>query len=367
MMGNTLGVYIHVPFCKSKCPYCDFYSVTDISLVDSYINSICSQITYWCQKIKKEVDTIYFGGGTPSIIGTERVLKIISFIKSNFNVKKDAEITLEVNPGDCFLLDFKKLKAVGVNRISLGAQSLNNSQLKILGRRHSAGDIIKSVNIIKSAKIKNISLDLILGVPGQKNEDIREFVDFCKNNKIPHVSAYILKVEKGTPYYFNKKNLIFYSDDKLADIYLYTCKLLNDSGYSHYEISNFAKNGFESKHNLKYWKLGEYLGVGPAAHSLINGKRFYYEKDLKKFINNHFVIDEKNFEAEKEFVMLTLRTKWGIKNSEYKKYFGCDIPKKYFEKVKKFERFGLANINEDGINLTEKGFLLSNYIISEII
>ena len=366
MVNDTLGVYIHVPFCKSKCPYCDFYSVTDISLIDSYVNSICSQINYWGKKTKKDVDTIYFGGGTPSLIGTEKILKILSFIKNNFNVKKTAEITLEVNPGDCFFIDFEKLKSEGVNRISLGAQSLNDSQLKILGRRHGVEDIIKSVDIIKSAKIENISLDLILGAPEQTDEDIKTFADFCKDSKIPHVSAYILKVEKGTPYYFNKEKLNFYSDDNLADIYLYACKLLSESGYNHYEISNFAKSGFESKHNLKYWKLNEYLGIGPAAHSLIDGKRFYYEKDLKKFISDPKVKKEENFEAEKEFVMLALRTKWGIKNGEYKAFFGKDIPKKYFKKTKKFESFGLVTTAEDEIKLTEKGFLLSNYIISEI-
>ncbi len=365
MTGNTLGVYIHVPFCKSKCPYCDFYSITDISLIDSYINSICSQVNYWGRKVKKEIDTIYFGGGTPSAIGTENILKIISFIKNSFCVKKTAEITLEVNPGDCFVLDFSKLKDAGINRISLGAQSLNDSHLKILGRRHSVEDIIKSVDIVKSSKLENISLDLILGAPEQKKEDIKEFVDFCEKNRISHVSAYILKVEKGTPYYFNKENLIFYSDDELADMYLYVCNLLNGSGYGHYEISNFAKKGFESKHNLKYWKLDEYLGIGPAAHSLISGKRFYYEKDLKKFINDPKVIEKENFEKEKEFIMLALRTKWGIKNSKYKNLFGCDIPKKYFEKGKKFRQFGLINMDDEEINLTEKGFLLSNYIISE--
>ena len=235
-----------------------------------------------------------------------------------------------------------------------------------MGRRHGADDVIKSVDIIKSAKIENISLDLILGVPEQRYEDIKTFADFCKDSKIPHVSAYILKVEKGTPYYFNKEKLNFYSDDNLADIYLYACKLLSESGYIHYEISNFAKSGFESKHNLKYWKLNEYLGIGPAAHSLIDGKRFYYEKDLKKFISDPKVKKEENFEAEKEFVMLALRTKWGIKNEEYKDFFGKNIPKKYFEKAKKFESFGLVNTAKDGVSLTEKGFLLSNYIISEI-
>lgn len=367
MMSNTLGVYIHVPFCKSKCPYCDFYSLTDVSLIDDYINALCGELNHWSQKIKKEVDTVYFGGGTPSVIGTENILKILSFIKSSFSVKKAAEFTLEVNPGDCFLLDFAKLKENGVNRISLGAQSLNDSQLKILGRRHSAEDIIKAVNVIQSATIENISLDLILGTPGQKVSDIKAFVDFCEKNKIPHISAYILKVEKGTPYYFNKEKFDFYDDDKLADIYLYASEILNECRYNHYEISNFAKKGFESKHNLKYWKLDEYLGIGPAAHSLVGGKRFYYEKNLKNFISSPKTINEGNFEAEKEFVMLAWRTKWGITNEEYRKNFGCDIPKRYFEKGKKFEKYGFVSLENNGINLTEKGFLLSNYIISEII
>lgn len=367
MVDNMLGVYIHVPFCKSKCPYCDFYSVVDISLADDYVNAICGQISYWGKKIKKEVETIYFGGGTPSVIGAERILKILSFIRNNFNVKETAEITLEVNPGDCISFDFAKLKNGGINRISLGAQSLNDSRLKILGRRHNSKDVIKSVNIIKSAKIKNISLDLILGAPEQKKREIKEFIDFCEENKIPHISAYILKVEKGTPYYFNKENLTFYNGDELADIYLYFCEALNKHGYNQYEISNFAKTGFESKHNLKYWRLDEYLGIGPAAHSLIGGKRFYYEKNLKKFINSPKIINEGNFEAEKEFVMLALRTKMGVESKQYKKKFGKDIPKDYFDKGKKFQKYELVNIENGRISLTEKGFLLSNYIISEII
>ena len=222
------------------------------------------------------------------------------------------------------------------------------------------------MGIIKSAKIKNISLDLILGAPEQKNEDVKEFIDFCDKNEVPHVSAYILKVEKGTPYYFNKEKLNFYNDDKLADIYLYACRVLKKYAYTHYEISNFSKEGFESKHNLKYWKLNEYLGIGPAAHSFIDSKRFYYEENLKEFINCPKVTIEESFEPEKEFVMLALRTKWGVLNKEYKKFFGVDIPKRYFEKGKKFEGLGLVNINKSGINFTEKGFLLSNYIISEI-
>ena len=186
MENNTLGIYIHVPFCVSKCPYCDFYSLTDISLIDDYINALCRELNHWSKKIKKEVDTIYFGGGTPSTLGTENILKILSFVKSNFNVKETAEITLEVNPGDCFLLDFAKLKESGINRISLGAQSLDNSQLKILGRRHSLKDIIESVNIIKSAKIENISLDLILGTPGQNPKNIKTQHKTNNINKTQH-------------------------------------------------------------------------------------------------------------------------------------------------------------------------------------
>lgn len=366
-MKKSLGIYIHIPFCKSKCPYCNFYSLPyDKNLVTNYIIKLNKEIEKWGQKLGSKVDTIYFGGGTPSVLTTEEMLKILFCIKENFKLASP-EITVEANPGDAEFLDFEKLNYYGVNRISLGAQSLCDSGLKILGRRHNVKDIESSVKIIKESRINNISLDLILGIPEQKISNIYDFIYFCHQNDIPHISSYLLKIEKNTPYYFNKDNLAFWDDDKLADFYLYTSDNMKKFGYLHYEISNFAKKGFESRHNLKYWNLDDYLGLGPSAHSLIFGKRFYYENDLNKFINSGNVISEGLFEPEKELVMLLLRTKEGLTNKKFKNKFGKNIPKIYFERAKKFEEYGYLNCTENSICLTEKGFLVSNSIISEIL
>ena len=367
MDKETLGLYIHVSFCTRKCPYCSFYSVpNEKNLVNKYIAALCKEIQKWGKKTDFEVDTIYFGGGTPSVLKTEELLKIIFCIKDNFKIMYP-EVTIEINPGDYKNLDFEKLCYYGVNRISLGAQAINDSALKILGRRHSAQDITDSIEIIKNSKIKNISLDLIIGSPEQKTSDICDFIYFCKENNIPHISSYILKIEENTPYYFNKDNLVFYSEDKLADFYFYTCAVMRKFGYFHYEISNFSKKGFESRHNLKYWNLDNYLGLGPSAHSLFCGKRFYYANDLSGFIMDPKVTFEGDFEPEKELIMLSLRTCDGLTNQKFKNKLGKDIPKIYFERAKKFENYGFLECKNDSIKLTEKGFLVSNSIISEIL
>lgn len=365
MSKSNLGIYIHVPFCRSKCPYCDFYSLTDDSQKEKYVNAVCRELELRGKKIDKTVDTIYFGGGTPSLLLADDTIKILQTVKDNFKVL-NPEITMEINPADTEFLDLERLKFNGLNRASLGAQAVNNSQLKILGRRHNTDDIKKSVNLLKVCGINNISLDIILGVPEQKNENIEEFVNFCSANDIPHISAYMLKIEDGTPYYFNKENLKFWSDDELADFYNYVCEILREHGYSHYEISNFAKDGFESRHNLKYWNLDDYLGIGPSAHSFVDGKRFYYEKNLKNFIDNAKIEYEKT-DLEKEFIMLALRTKWGITNESFKEKVGYDLPKIYFDRAKKFEEYGLVKCSESEIKINESGFLVSNAIISEII
>lgn len=365
MSDKNLGIYIHVPFCRSKCPYCDFYSITDDSSLEKYVDAVCRELEGWGKKANKIVDTIYFGGGTPSVLSVDNIIKILNAVKENFKFK-NPEITMEINPADAEFLDFKKLKFYGLNRVSVGAQSLSDSQLRILGRRHNAEDIKKSVNLIKSCGISNISLDMILGVPEQKNEDIRRFADFCVDNDIPHISAYILKIEVGTPYYFNKAGLKFWGDDGLADFYGCACDVLKERGYSHYEISNFSKDGFESRHNLKYWFLDDYLGIGPSAHSFMQGKRFYYEKNLKKFIDDAR-IEHEECDLEKEFIMLALRTKWGVTNESFKGKVENELPKIYFERAKKFERYGLVECFDTGIKINESGFLVSNAIISEII
>lgn len=367
MVKDNLGIYIHIPFCKKKCPYCSFYSVpNEENFVDRYVTVLCEEIKKWGQKTGFVVDTIYFGGGTPSTLKTEELLRILFCIKENFKLK-GPEVTIEINPGDYNNIDFEKISYYGVNRISLGAQSIKDSALKILGRRHNFRDIIGSVETFKKAKISNISLDLIIGTPEQKMSDIYDFIYFCKENDIPHISSYMLKIEENTPFYFNKDNLKFFSEDEFADFYFYTCDTMKKFSFFHYEISNFSKKGYESKHNLKYWNLDNYLGLGPSAHSLLCGKRFYYENDLNKFISSPEIVSEGDFEPEKEFIILSLRTANGLTNQKFKEKIVKDIPEIYFEKARKFEKHGFLECNNDSIKLTEKGFLVSNAIISEIL
>lgn len=367
MQKDFLGVYIHVPFCKSKCPYCDFYSVPcSDNLIEKYVETVCDELFKYSLQTDKTVDTIYFGGGTPSLLEPKYISKILENIQKNFKISSP-EITMEINPADGDMKYFTELKNIGINRISLGVQSFDDSQLKILGRRHAVKDSVKSFENAKSVGINNISFDLMLGVPEQNPKIIDGFFDFCQSNKIPHISAYILKIEKGTPYFYNKNNLNFPTDDQAADIYEYVCKKANGSGYNHYEISNFSYDNFESRHNMKYWNLDEYIGVGPGAHSLFKNKRFYYSRNLSEFINTPKTLSEGIFEPEQEYIILSLRTKNGIVSRNFQKKFNKIIPEKYFQRAKKFIECGLIEKFDEGFRLTEKGFLLSNFVISRII
>lgn len=367
MHKDFLGIYIHVPFCKSKCPYCDFYSVPfSEDIIEKYVKSVCNELFKYSLKTDKIVDTIYFGGGTPSLLSTKHIFKILENIQKNFRVS-NPEITMEINPADCDIQYFSEIKNMGVNRISLGVQSFQYSQLKILGRRHTVEDSVKSFESIKSVGITNISFDFMIGIPGQTFKGIDSFFDFCKNNSIPHISTYILKIEKGTPYFYNKKNFVFPTDDRCADMYEYVCEKAKNIGYNHYEISNFSYDNFESRHNMKYWNLEDYIGVGPGAHSLFENKRFYYSRNLSEFINAPKILNEGIFEPEKEYIMLALRTEKGVANEEFKKKFNKNIPEEYFKRAEKFIKYGLIEKIDEGFRLTERSFLLSNIVISEII
>ena len=364
-MQKSLGIYIHIPFCEKKCPYCSFYSVKcNEQMQQKYTEKVCDELQKWGKNLKMRVSTIYFGGGTPSLIGAEKIIKILNAVNENFEVSSP-EITLEVNPADYSSVDFERLAFSGVNRVSVGAQALDDKSLKVLGRRHSVSDIIKTYESIKSAKIYNISFDMIVGFPGQSLDDIKTFFNFYKENRLSHLSSYLLKVEPGTPYFESDLELI--SDDICSDFYIFISNEMKKMGYKHYEISNFSLPGKHSRHNMKYWNLEDYLGIGPSAHSLIDGKRFYYENDINNFILNPKILDEGIGGTPEEYAMLRLRLADGLVNEEYQKKFGTNIPEEYFKKAKKFEDFGLVKINENKIILNPKGFLLSNKIISDLI
>ncbi|MCH5304148.1 MAG: radical SAM family heme chaperone HemW [Ruminococcus sp.] len=366
-MSNSIGIYIHIPFCRSKCPYCDFFSMRGNSDdYNKYVNVLKAKIKNWGKKIDKHVDTIYFGGGTPSVIGADLICEILESIKNNFYVCEDAEITMEANPASGKFFDFEKAKKHGINRVSLGIQSANSEELKMLGRLHSLEDVKSTIELIKNSGIKNISLDVMLGISMQTKESLKETLDFCIKSDIKHISSYILKIEENTLYYKKKDRYHFPDDDLTSELYLYAVEYLNKNGFNQYEISNFSRQGFESKHNLKYWNLKDYLGIGPAAHSFINGKRFYYERNFEDFAND-VIKDEGIGGSEEEYIMLKLRLKSGLDVKEFEEVFGHELSENFFKKVNLYKKTGFIDVSDNIISFTPKGFLVSNAILADLI
>jgi oxygen-independent coproporphyrinogen-3 oxidase len=366
-MSNSLGLYIHIPFCHSKCPYCDFFSIrSNLDDFKKYTATLKNNITHWSGKVTKKVDTIYFGGGTPSVIGADLLCDILKHIKTHFNVDNNAEITFEVNPNSGKFFDFSKVKSAGFNRVSIGLQSANENELKLLGRTHSPKDAVNTVNLAKNAGINNISLDLMMGIPEQTKETLKNSIDFCINNGVTHISSYILKLEENTVFYKRQNKLKLPSDDETAELYLFAVDFLKNNGFNQYEISNFAKKGYESKHNLKYWNLEDYLGIGPTAHSYIDNKRFYYNNSFEEFSAN-IIIDDEPCNKEEEYIMLQMRLSSGLNFEAYKKIFGHNLPEDLVAKAKKYEKMNLIKIDEKSISFTPQGFLVSNTILADFI
>ena len=366
-MNNTIGLYIHIPFCKKKCAYCDFFSgASSKAERERYVLGVQDKIMYWGEKANEKVGSVYFGGGTPSVLGTEPLCGLLNSVKKAFNLADNAEITLEVNPESGQSLDFDKLRLTGFNRLSIGLQSSNQKELETLGRIHTAVEAALTVSRAQQAGFENISLDLMLGIPCQTEQSLKSSIDFCAELGVTHISSYILKIEEGTPFYINRNKYDFADDDKQAELYLYAVDYLNRFGYKQYEISNFAKSGFESKHNTGYWKLDEYIGIGPSAHSFFEGKRFFYERDMQSFNDNVITADGTGGDEE-EFIMLSLRLAQGLDFDEYKKRFGREIPESLIKTADKYIKAGLMKRNGNRIFFTPKGFLVSNAVISKLI
>lgn len=357
---------MHIPFCRSKCPYCDFYSVrADESVKEQYVNVLKNRITAEMSVLNCKADTLYIGGGTPSVLGAENLGEIVK--SASPFLSKNAEITVECNPFGLSEDFFKILKFCGVNRISMGLQSANDSERRALGRLSDSETVKKAVKNAQKSGIENISLDVMLGIPRQTEKSLSETLDFCISLGVPHISAYILKLEEGTVFYNRQNSLSLPNDDAVADLYLQACETLEQNGIMQYEISNFAKSEYESRHNLKYWNCEEYLGLGPAAHSFLNGKRFYFERDLSGFLNNSKPIQDGDGGDFTEYAMLRLRLCDGLLQSETEKRFGYKIPEEMIKKSAFFANNGLMESDETGIRLTRKGFLISNTILSEIL
>ena len=359
---------MHVPFCEKKCNYCDFYSsfVTE-ELLDRFTESLINSVKEWGGNLKnRPIDTIYFGGGTPSLMN-KRLETVLNVIKAEFNVLDSAEITLELNPSGNVLPILKSAKKAGVNRLSIGMQSGIDSELSLLGRRHTKTDVLNTVKYARETGFDNISIDIMTGLPNSSCDTLKESLDFALTLSPEHISAYILKIEENTAFYRKKESLNLPDDDAQAEQYLFMCEYLKSKGYTHYEISNFCKTGKESCHNLKYWHCEEYLGLGPAAHSFLDGKRFYYPRDLKAFINGNSPEPDGNGGSVQEYIMLALRLCDGFSQQSLYETFGITLPVSFFEKCKLFEKGNLLKYENGNISLTENGMLVSNTVISELL
>ena len=375
---KSLGIYVHIPFCKSKCEYCDFYSLgggRDRRTTDDYLQALADHIKETGKLAKGyEVDTVYFGGGTPSFFGAENLEKILDEIHRSFIMNMDAEITLEANPDSVTLPSLKRLLRAGFNRISIGVQSDDDQMLQKLGRPHNFQQAKQAMQLARKAGFANISLDLMYGLPNQTLTAWKETVIRIAGMRPEHISCYGLKVEEGTPLWEYKHCANLPNDDVQADMYLAASEILRDYGYEHYEISNFCKKGFRSRHNMKYWTGGEYIGFGPTAASDFAGRRFTVKRSLKGYISGvakkEAILSEcEDIPAREragEYVMLRLRTDLGINAEEYeKKYL---LPFAPLERaLTEFATNGLAEKIKDNWCLTERGWLVSNQIILALI
>lgn len=376
MADKPLGIYIHIPFCESKCTYCDFYSLpSQTALIPKYQSALMSHIKESSPRLSGySVDSVYFGGGTPSFYGASNLIKLFTCLKRNFKIRTSSEVTFEANPDSVSYHDLKKLRKAGFNRISIGVQSANDSILKTIGRRHTFEQAETAVAQAKRAGFDNISIDLIYGLPEQSRSDWADTLARAAALKPQHFSCYGLKIEPGTPLYSMRDSFFIPNDDAQADMYLYAVEALDRFGYKQYEISNFALKGMESRHNLKYWQLGEYAAFGPSAHSFVGGVRYAYVRDLKEYIKGieekGEVVSEKEeiskYEQAVEYLMLGLRTTNGICESEYYSIYQSTFAP--IERLlREFAQNRWARYSNGRWSLTPQGFLISNRLIAQII
>ncbi len=372
---KPLGLYIHIPFCKSKCIYCDFYSLPRAEdRMDRYVSALCRQLAEIAQRTTAHtVDSVYLGGGTPSYLGEKRLRRILKTVKKHYHLSRDAEITLEANPdsaGDWRAL--RALRRAGMNRLSLGVQSADDGLLRTLGRPHTFAQAEEAAAAARRARIRNLSLDLIYGLPGQDLSGWKDTLERAAALEPEHLSCYGLKVEEGTPLWDMQEKMDLPDDDAQADMYLWTVERLGALGYEQYEISNFARPGRASRHNMKYWTLCEYAGFGPGAHSDLGDVRYAYLRSLDTYCagveagvsvlesSEHIPSRERDI----EYVMLGLRLSQGISRQEFENRYR--LPFAPIQSVlERFRATGHAALAGERWRLTPEGFLVSNQIIGQ--
>ena len=368
---QTIGLYVHTPFCIRKCPYCDFYSAppSDEAALDRYTQGVLTAMEQWAQRYPCVADTLYFGGGTPSLLGGERLASIIRRADELFSLlSHNPEITLEANPADDLAHTLSVFAAAGGNRLSLGMQSAIPEELTVLGRRHTPADVERTIADARKAGIDNISLDLMLGISGQTLSSALHSADYAASLGADHVSAYLLKLEPDTPYGHCPPPLP--DEDATADLYMAVMERLEQLGYHQYEISNAAKRGRESRHNLKYWSGQPYLGIGPAASSCVGGHRFTYPRDTAYFLAGGDPIEDPAdgpaVDSPEEYALLRLRLADGLTATDYRHRFGTDLPATWVDNARHLPSH-LVTVDDEGICLTRDGFLLSNSLICHIL
>ncbi|EGC04009.1 radical SAM family heme chaperone HemW [Ruminococcus albus] len=364
-----LGIYVHVPFCLRKCPYCSFYSLPyDEDTAEKYVQAICRNIAYYKDRGLR-ADTLYLGGGTPSVLTAEQLGRILNECRQVF-LLDNAEITLEANPCTVDEHKMRELRDAGFNRISFGIQSVDNDRLRFLGRLHDSSTAVNAVLNAQKAGFENISGDIMLGAANEDINSLCSSLEAICSLPLKHVSAYMLKIEKGTPFYDDKYKNLIADDDLMSELYLTAVEMLEKKGFKQYEISNFAMDGYQSRHNNKYWQGEEYIGFGPSAHSFFNCVRYFCPPDLKDFIESDLQtcdMAEADPDKAEEYILLGLRLRKGISLDKVSELYSTEAAEKIRKLAEMYKRHGLVICDGNTVSLTAKGFLVSNSIISEFI
>ncbi|MBE6530959.1 MAG: radical SAM family heme chaperone HemW [Ruminococcaceae bacterium] len=371
---KKLGLYIHLPFCVQKCLYCDFCSFagSDRELMRAYVSRLCRDIGEWSARCAEHsVDTVYFGGGTPTLLPISEFERLMGAINRYFKLDKDCEISSECNPATADREYLGALRKMGVNRLSIGLQSANENELRAIGRIHSYADFVDTYNSARSAGFDNISADLMYGIPEQSIKSFERTLDEVISLEPEHISAYGLKIEEGTPFGRMRDSLILPNEDSEYDMYMLCSECLEGAGYNKYEISNFAHKGYASRHNIKYWMGEEYLGFGVSAHSYFGECRFANSRDIDAYIRGADICSENRHisppEKLTEYVMLRMRLTCGVDHGDFKARFDEDFEALYSKKLDGYVKQGFVISEQGRTFFSDKGFFVSNYILSDIL
>lgn len=372
-----LGIYLHIPFCVKKCNYCDFVSIEREELVEAYFCALKNEIEMSGRMYKRKVDSIFFGGGTPSFPPARYITETMDALCRAFDVQRDAEITIEANPCSIDDQKLKKYLRAGINRLSIGLQAAQDHLLNMLGRQHTYRQFECAYSYAREAGFDNINFDAIYALPGQKITDWEETLRFVLEKGPEHISAYALKIEPGTPIFQEVQMGEILPADEDADLAMYHMAqdMLKSRDYVNYEISNFSKEGFECSHNLKYWNLRDYLGLGAAAHSCIDHMRFSNTDNVEEYISNmktgqlRYASSEliSDLERKLEYIMLKMRLKNGFSFYDYKSRFGEDFRRAFPTELERVISLGLAKTDGRGLYPTKRGFDLQNQLVSILI